>query len=380
MKSSRFDTKLIHGAYDRAGHYGSLTPPLYQTSTYSFDSAEAGERRFAGEEAGYVYSRLGNPTVHTLEARMAELEGGEAAVAFSSGMAAVSAVLVTEGVYGCTYGFFSMLEERFGVEVDFLAMEDEEALSQALRPETKVIYVETPINPTMKLVDVEMVTRFAREHGLQVVVDNTFATPYLQRPLAQGADVVVHSATKYLGGHGDLIAGVAVGRENFMEQVRMETHKDIGGILAPFDAWLLLRGLKTLSLRMDRHCENAAYVFERLKDHPKVRSIRFPGDPASDTFRLAERQMSQFGGLISFELHGGKKEAQAFLNRLKLAQIAVSLGDPETLCQHPYTMTHSVVPVDKRREMGISDALLRVSVGLEHPEDIWQDLKQALDG
>ncbi|WP_035186040.1 methionine gamma-lyase [Alteribacter aurantiacus] len=389
MEKKKLETRLIHGEYDRKKHYGSLTPPLYQTSTFTFDSAEQGEARFAGIESGYIYSRLGNPTVAILEKAIADLEEGEEGVAFASGMAAVSSILlalvkhgehilVSEGVYGCTYGFLQLVDDRYGIEHDFIEMSDEDTIRNRIKPNTKVLYVETPINPTMKLIDLKMVIRVAKESGVTVVVDNTFCSPYLQQPLTLGADVVIHSATKYICGHGDVIAGLAVGKAAFMQVVRGTTLKDMGGVMAPFDAWLLLRGLKTLSVRMDRHCSNAKGLYEKLKMHPMIKSVVYPGDPDYTQFTLAEKQMKQPGGLITFEIEGGKEEAQSFMNHLKMVQVAVSLGDAESLIQHPATMTHAVVPSEKRLEMGITEGMLRLSVGLENVEDIWEDLSQAL--
>ncbi|WP_240377407.1 methionine gamma-lyase [Bacillus piscicola] len=389
MKKKELDTRLIHGTHSSQGDHGSLVPPIHQTSTFSFTSAEQGEKRFAGEEAGYIYSRLGNPTVRELEEKIADLENGEEGIAFSSGMAAVSSVLtslvktgdhilVSEGIYGCTFGLLDMLKERFQVDYDLIPMDTEEAIVSRIRPETKVIYIETPINPTMKLVDLKLATSIARKRDIHCVVDNTFASPMLQRPLEFGADVVLHSATKYIGGHGDVVAGLAVGKKDFISRVRQSAQKDMGGVLGPFDAWLLMRGLKTLGLRMTRHCENAQAVFEQLKDHPKVNNIYYPGDPNFPQHDLAAAQMEQFGGLISFELNGDKTTAQRFMNELQLIHIAVSLGDAETLIQHPASMTHSAVPPKSRKEMGISEQLLRLSVGLESDSDIWEDLEQAL--
>ncbi|MGO4888733.1 methionine gamma-lyase [Anaerobacillus sp. MEB173] len=389
-KISRFETKVIHDGYDSEQHYGSLSTPLYQSSTFTFPSAESGEKRFAGEEEGYVYSRLGNPTTSILQERIASLEGGEAGLAFSSGMAAVSAVLFSlvksndhilcsEGIYGCTFGLLQLIKERFNVDHDLISMETEEQLLQHIRPETKVIYVESPINPTMKLVNLEMVVHVAKKRNITVVVDNTFCSPYLQKPLEIGCDVVVHSATKYLSGHGDIIAGLVAGRKEYIQEVAMTTQKDIGGVLSPFDAWLLLRGMKTLAVRMDRHCENAMKVALQLKSHPKVKKVIYPGVEDFVQKEIAMKQMRMPGGMISFEIDGGKMAAQKIMNQLNMIKIAVSLGDAETLIQHPATMTHSVVPPEVRAKMGISDQLLRLSVGLEAWEDIWEDLEQALN-
>lgn len=389
-KEFRFETEAIHAGYDAKLNEGSLIPPLYQTSTYAFSSAEEGENRFAGIEDGYIYSRLGNPTVAILEERMAALEKGEAALAFASGMAAVSAVLmaltksgdhilVSKGIYGCTFGLLQLLKQKYEIDHDFSMMDSRATVEQAILPNTTCIYIETPINPTMRLVDLEMVATVAKEKGIPVVVDNTFCSPYIQTPLTLGCDVVVHSATKYIGGHGDVIAGIVIGKLDFINTVRKTTQKDIGGIISPFDAWLLLRGLKTLPVRMDRHCHNATKLYHFLKQHPKIDRVYFPGARHHPDFSIAQKQMRQAGGMISFALKGNRETAQAFVNQLKLIRIAVSLGDAETLIQHPATMTHSVVPKADREKMGISDTCLRLSVGLEAWEDLQEDLEQALE-
>ncbi|GGJ82763.1 methionine gamma-lyase [Lentibacillus kapialis] len=386
----QFETSAIHDGYDPSDLLGSLATPLFQTSTFTFETAEQGERRFAGEEAGYIYSRLGNPTVSVLEEKMAALEKGERALGFASGMAAVSAILValtkandhiicSAGLYGCTFGLVSMMKEKYNIEHDFSMMETKDELRQLIRPQTTCIYVETPINPTMKLIDLEMVSEVAREHNIPVVVDNTFASPYLQRPLELGCDVVIHSATKYIGGHGDVIAGVAVGTREFLDNVQMTTQKDIGGIMSPLDAWLLIRGLKTLPIRVDRHCDNAEKIYAELSSHPNVSRVLYPDDHDHPDYHIRQNQMKRGGGLISFEIKGTKKDAQQMLNNLEFVKIAVSLGDAETLIQHPATMTHAVVPEASRQKMGITDQLIRLSVGLEEWKDIWKDLEQALD-
>ncbi|WP_170006202.1 methionine gamma-lyase [Bacillus fonticola] len=386
----RFETQAIHGGYNSNEQMGSLVPPLFQTSTFTFPTAEEGERRFAGESDGYVYTRLGNPTVKVLEEKIAFLEQGEGALAFASGMAAVSAtlfhltktgdhILCSEGVYGCTFGLLQLMKEKHHIAHDLMPLDNEDSMRAAIQENTTCIYIETPINPTMKLVDLPMIVRVAKERNIPVVVDNTFCSPYLQQPLTLGCDFVVHSATKYIGGHGDVIAGLVVGRsKEAMQEMAMTTMKDIGGVLSPFDAWLLLRGLKTLPIRLDRHCDNAEKVATELKKHPNVKRIYYPGDPEFPQYELAQKQMRKPGGLISFEIDGTKEDAQQLLNRLRLLKIAVSLGDAETLIQHPATMTHAVVPEKQRKKMGISDTLIRLSVGLEAWEDIWTDLEQAL--
>ncbi|PFN27124.1 methionine gamma-lyase [Bacillus cereus] len=383
MKKKHMETALIHHGYTSEEHKGSLTPPLFQTSTFTFETAQQGEASFAGVDPSYIYSRLGNPTVKLFEERMAVLEEGEEALAFGSGMAAISATLIgflkagdhiicSNGLYGCTYGFLEVLEEKFMITHSFCDMETEEDLESKIRPNTKLIFVETPINPTMKLIDLKQVIRVAKRNGLLVIVDNTFCSPYLQRPLELGCDAVVHSATKYIGGHGDVVAGVTICKTKALADKIRPMRKDIGGIMAPFDAWLLLRGLKTLAVRMDRHCDNAEKIVSFLKNHDAVEGVWYPeGDVAS-------RQMKRGGGVISFSVKGGKEETQSFINDLHFITIAVSLGDTETLIQHPATMTHAAIPAELRKEMGIFDNLIRLSVGLEAWEDIVSDLEQAL--
>lgn len=387
MGKKRFETAVIHEGYDAKQMLGSLSTPLFQTSTYEFQSAEHGEKCFRGEDTGYIYTRIGNPTVHVLEKRIAELEGAESGLAFSSGMGAISAVLIaltkandhvlcSSGLYGCTFGLLMMMKEKYNMTVDFSDFTSKEEIRKQIKPETAVIYVETPINPTMKLIDLQLVAEVAKEFNIPVVVDNTFSSPYLQRPIELGCDVVVHSATKYLNGHGDVIAGLAVGKKDFLDEVAATTQKDIGAVLAPFDAWLLLRGMKTLPLRMDRHCDNAEKIVVKLVDHEKIAAVYYP---KKDEGNVYSKQMSRGGGVIAFEIKGSKEDAQKMLNKLTFAKVAVSLGDAETLIEHPATMTHAVIPEEERIKMGIKDNLIRLSVGLEAWEDIWEDLEQALN-
>ncbi|AWI13661.1 methionine gamma-lyase [Caldibacillus thermoamylovorans] len=389
-KKKRFETMLIHEGYSSKDFHSSLNPPIFHSSTFTFSGAEQGEKRFTGEEEGFIYSRLGNPTVRVLEERMAALEKGEAALAFGSGMAAVSAVLFhflysgchilcSRGVYGCTFGLLDLLHKKFGVTHTFSPMQTAEEIEAAIHDQTCCIYIETPINPTMELIDIRLVTDVAKKYGIPVIVDNTFCSPYLQNPLELGADYVIHSATKYISGHGDVIAGILIGKnKEDMQKIRMTTQKDIGGIIAPFDAWLLLRGLKTLHVRMDRHVENTRKLANYLKSHPFIEDIIYPGNPNSPYYSIMKKQMKAPGGMVSFKVKGGKCTAQEFMNRLKLIKIAVSLGDAETLIQHPATMTHAVVPSDVRKSMGITDNMLRLSVGLEAIDDILEDIEQAL--
>ena len=385
------DTLVIHEGYDDKLHHGSLAVPLYQTSTYAFETAKQGEDRFSGAEEGPIYSRLGNPTVSVLENRMTALEKGEGTLAFGSGMAAVSSILVhltktgdhvlcSRGIYGCTFGLLNIMEKKYNITHDLIQMRTEEEIEQAIKPETVCIYVETPINPTMELVDLYAVVNVAKRHGLRVVVDNTFSSPYLQTPLSIGADFVLHSATKYINGHGDVIAGLLVGNDKEeMEQIRMSIQKDYGGIMSPFDAWLLIRGLKTLPVRMERHTSNAEKLTTYLKGHALVDKVYYPFDEDNPQYEIAKRQMKAGGGLISFTVQGGREGAHLFMDSLSLIKIAVSLGDAETLIQHPATMTHSGVPEENRLSMGITNSLLRLSVGLEHADDLINDLADAFE-
>ncbi len=389
QKNHGVATRCVHAGQQPDPATGALTTPIYQTSTFVFASAEQGAARFAGTEPGYIYTRLGNPTQAALEEKMADLERGEAALAFGSGMGAISAVLMAlvkagdhviygDAIYGCTYAFLHEVLGRFGVEATPVDCSDLTAVEAAIKPNTRVLVLETPANPTMKLADIRALAAICHGRGISLVVDNTFMSPYLQRPLALGADVVVHSATKYIGGHGDVIAGIAVGSKAFIDEVRMTTLKNVGAVIAPFDAWLLLRGLKTLHVRLDRHCENAMRVAEFLERHPAVSKVYYPGLPSFEQYDLARLQMDGPGGIMAFELKGGLEAGRQLMNHVELCQVAVSLGDADTLIQHPASMTHSVVPAEQRAVMGISDGLVRLSVGLEDPADIIADLEAAL--
>ena len=385
MSNMKFSTRAVHAGYQKNEH-GALATPIYQTSTFIFDSAEQGGRRFALEEGGYIYSRLGNPTNTQVEEKLANLENGEAAVSTASGIGAITSVIwaaVSAGdhivaaktLYGCTFAFLNHGLSRFGVEVTFVDTTDPENVRAAMKQNTKVIYLESPANPNMTISDIEAISKIAHEvEGCIVVVDNTYCTPYLQRPLDLGADVVVHSATKYLNGHGDVIAGFAVGKQEFIDQVRLVGIKDMtGASLSPFDAYLINRGMKTLDLRMERHCANAQKVAEFLE------SIQYPGLKSFQQYSLAKKQMSLPGAMIAFEVKGGLEAGIQLMNTVELCTLAVSLGDTETLIQHPASMTHSPYTPEERAEAGISEGLVRISIGLEDPDDIISDLKQALD-
>ncbi|WP_417455231.1 methionine gamma-lyase [Kiloniella sp.] len=386
-----FATRAIHHAYNPLDHQGALNPPVYMTSTFAFDSAAQGGRRFAEEEGGYIYSRISNPTLALLEERMAILEGGEAALVTSSGMGAITSVfwtlvkpgdevIVDRTLYGCTFTFFNHGLERFGVKIRHVDLTDPANLADAISDKTRVVYFETPANPNMRIVDIEAISKVAHSKNATVVVDNTYCSPYLQRPLELGADLVVHSATKYLGGHGDLTAGAIVGSAELMHDIRLIGLKDMtGAVLSPQDAQLILRGLKTLSLRMDRHCKTAKTVARYLEDHKLVNKVYYPGLESFEQHDVAKKQMSDFGGMIAFELEGGLDMGQKMIDACQMIVRAVSLGDAETLIQHPATMTHSTYTEEERLKYDITDSLVRLSVGLEEEEDILADLDHALE-
>lgn len=392
-KIKGFGTLAIHAGNFEKETFGALATPIYQSSTFYFDSCEQGGRCFAGEESGFIYTRLGNPTTSVLEKKVAALENAEDAVAFGSGMGAITAclwsiaatgkhIVADEALYGCTFAFLNHGITRYGVKVTFVDTSDLQAVKDALRPNTCCVYIETPANPNLKIEDIEELSKLVHGYNKDImfVVDNTFATPCLTRPLDLGADVVVHSATKYLNGHGDVIAGFVCGRKDFMDEVRMFGLKDMtGAVMDPFAAFLILRGLKTLEIRVRRHCENAAVVAEYLNSHRKVAKVYYPGLENHPGHDIAAKQMNGgFGSIISFEVRGGKEAGMRLCNELKLITIAVSLGDAETLIEHPASMTHSTYAPEELRAAGISDGLVRLSVGLENAVDIIDDLERAL--
>jgi len=387
-----FATRAIHHGHDPYAGAGGLTPPVHVSSTYTFPTTQDGGDRFAGNAPGYVYSRLGNPTLDLLERRLASLEGSEAAVVTGSGMGAIAALMWTmlrpgdvlladQTLYGCTFSFFHHGLAEFGVEIRHIDLTQPGEVAKHVTPQTKGVYFETPANPNMRVVDIAAVSSEAHAAGLWVAVDNTYMTPYLQRPVELGADFVVHSATKYLGGHGDLLAGAVVGSAEAMHNVRMKGVKDYtGACMSAFDAHLVLRGVKTLALRMDRHCANAQAVAELLSTHPAVEKVYYPGLPGDAGYEVTRRQARGAGGMLAFDVVGGFGAARAFLDRLQLVIRAVSLGDCESLAQHPASMTHSTYTAEERARHGIGDGLVRMSVGLEDLEDIISDVRQALDG
>lgn len=386
-----FSTRAIHHGYNPLENNGALIAPIYLTSTFAFPTAEYGAGCFAGEEQGHFYTRISNPTLALLESRMAALESGEAAVAFSSGMGAIAAtfwtllrpadeIIVSRTLYGCTFALLHHGIAEFGINVLHVDMSNLADVEAAITPATRMIYVETPANPNMQLVDIAAISAIAHKHdNITVVIDNTYCTPYLQRPLEMGADVVVHSATKYLSGHSDITAGVVVARQTVADKIRLQGLKDLtGAVLSPQDAYLLMRGLKTLALRMDRHCSSALAIAQFLEEHPAVESVTYPGLPSFPQYALATRQMKMPGGMIAFELKGGLEAGRRFMNALSLFSRAVSLGGAESLAQHPASMTHSTYTREERALHDISEGLVRLAVGLEDLDDVLADITQAL--
>lgn len=393
MKQLSQETEIVHGVHSDPVTSFDLVPPIHMTSTFKFKNADHGADLFSGRETGYIYTRIGNPTVDLLERKIAVLEGGESGVATASGMAAVAAAalsLSTPGdnfvacstLYGGTYALFSTDLARLRIQARFIPLRmsgTREEIEGKIDGKTRFLYIETPANPTLDIIDISLWAELARRRGIPLIVDNTFASPYLQHPLALGADIVVHSATKYLGGHGDLIGGLIVGTNRMIGQLRESHMNHFGPVMSPFNAWLVLRGMKTLALRMTRHSETALAVAEWLSVHPRVAAVFYPGLASHPGHALARKQMKQFGGMIAFEVHGGVAAGKAVMNGVRLCTLAVSLGDCESLIQHPASMTHAVYSPEERRMAGISDGLIRLSVGLEQVQDILEDLSQALD-
>ncbi|WP_456409689.1 trans-sulfuration enzyme family protein [Oceanithermus sp.] len=382
----RFRTRALHAGSRPDPTTGAHVTPVFRTSTFAYGSFDRGARMFAGEEPGYVYTRIGNPTVRVFEEKVASLEGAEDAVAFASGMAAIAALTLTflrpgdelaflGPLYGGTEGLFLETLARFSIAVRDVA---DLPPGEWVGERTRMLYVETPTNPTLRIHDLEQVGRVGRERGVLTVADNTFATPYLTRPLEFGLDVVLHSATKYLGGHGDAIGGVVAGPAEMMQELRMHGLRHVGGAMSPEDAFLFMRGVKTLALRMEAHCDGAEAVAGFLEEHPAVARVYYPGLPHHPGHEIAARQMDRYGGMVALELHGGFEAARVFLDGLELFTQAVSLGDVESLATHPASTTHELLPPEVRGRQGITPGLVRLSVGIEDPRDLLEDLEQAL--
>ncbi|NOU16066.1 MAG: PLP-dependent transferase [Bacteroidales bacterium] len=383
-----FNSLLIHGGMG-VDPMGSATVPIYQTSTFAFENVDEGARCFAGESKGYMYTRIGNPTISALERQIALLEKGFGAVAVSSGMAAVSTIYMsflksgdhivsTDAVYGPSRGIMETYFKKFGVESTYINTGNLDAVRQAIKPNTKMLFIETPTNPTMEISDIKACCDIAHQHNLIVVVDNTFCSPYLQRPIEFGADVVFHSMTKFINGHADIVAGIIITKNEELYKIVRPTMVGMGCNMDPHQAYMVLRGVKTLSIRMDRAQENAIKIAEYLEKHPKVEWIKFPGLKSHPQYELAKKQMAGPGAMISFGLKGGLDAGKILMNNVKLALLAVSLGGIETLIQHPASMTHSKMSKENREKAGITDGLVRFSVGIEDLKDIIADLDQAL--
>lgn len=389
LSKAKFATLCVHGSGGADIQTGAISVPIYQSSTFAFRSAKHGAALFAGEEEGYVYTRLGNPTQAALESEMAFLEGGEAALCFSSGMATISGIILalcrngenlisSDTVYGGTHNLYKESLPLWDIAVKEVDAVDPKNIENAIDEKTRLIFIETPANPTLSLIDIVECAKIAKKNHIPLVVDNTFATPYLQRPIELGAEIIVHSATKYIGGHGDTIAGIAVGKKDFIDDLRAKILRDLGAIISPLNAWLLLRGLKTLPVRMDRHCANALEIAKFLSLHPKINWVRHPGLSTHPQHELAARQMKKFGGMVTFEVKGGRSAGEKLMNSVGLITLAVSLGDCDSLIEHPASMTHSTYSPEELEEVGISEGLIRLSVGLEDSSDIITDLKLAL--
>ena len=387
-KNLHFDSKCVHsgiGDYQ----FGPVVPPIYQTSTFKFESAEHGAALFKGETEGYIYTRMKNPTVEAMENAVAELEGGHKSLGCASGMAAISTIFISllnsgdhvvcsKSVYGPTLTLLQTIMSRFCVESTFVDTDVEGEIEKAMKPNTKLVYIETPANPMISITDLEVATRVAHAHGALVVVDNTFMSPALQQPFNFGVDVILHSMTKFLNGHADVVAGIIVVKDEEMYLKTRKTLNQLGGVIDPFNSFLVHRGLRTLSIRMQRHCESSQFIAEYLENHPKVKWVRYPGLKSHPNYQVGLKQHSAPGGMISFELKGGFKAGEVVMNSVKLSTLAVSLGGVETLIQHPASMTHLSMGAEARKDAGITEGLVRLSVGIENVKDIMEDLEQAL--
>ena len=381
-------TKAIHAGLDPLRHHGAVSVPIYQSSTFAFPSAEEGAARFAGTSDGPIYTRLGNPTVQALEACVAELEHGAGAIATATGMGAIGTVFLgllaagdhvvcTHPVYGATGGLLTKYFARWGVSATFVAAPDTEGIARAIRPDTRLIFAETPANPTLDLVDLRAVAGLAKRAGIPLAVDNTFAGPHLQLPLELGADIVVHSMTKSLNGHADVVAGVIVVRDEAMLRLLRPAATTFGTTIDPHQAWLVLRGIRTLGMRVERAQENAIQLAQWLERHEEIAWVRYPGLVSHPQYELARTQMRGPGSVITFELKAGEEAGRVLMNSVHLITLAVSLGGVESLIEHPASMTHASVPEKEQREQGITPGLVRLAVGCEDVNDLREDLAQA---
>lgn len=388
IKKEGFNSKLIH-AGEIEDPMGSAVTPIYQTSTFQFKNAEHGAKCFSGESDGYIYTRIGNPTIKDLEQAVAALENGYDGIATSSGMSAINTVYLallgagdhmisTNAVYGPSRGIMETLYPKFNVESSYIDTTNAENVKKAIKSNTKLIYIETPANPTMSITDLKEVAKIAHEAGIPLCVDNTFCSPYLQKPLDLGADIVLHSMTKFINGHADIVAGMLVTKERSMYDKLRYVMVNVGCNMDPHQAFLTRRGLKTLGIRIDRAQENAKKIAEFLENHPNIAWIKYPGLKSHPQYELAKKQMSGPGSMLSFGLKGGFEAGKKMMDNVKLALLAVSLGGIETLIQHPASMTHSKISKENKEKAGITDELVRLSVGIEDVEDIIHDLEQAI--
>ncbi len=387
-KNLGFNSKLVHSG-DYKDEFGSAVTPIYQTSTFAFKNAQHGADLFGGKEKGYIYTRIGNPTIDALENKLAELENGYRGIALASGMAAVTTVYMallgqgdhmisTAAVYGPSRGVMEGHFAKFGVESSYVNTADLSEIEKAIRPNTKLLYLETPANPTIQLTDIKRASEIAHKHGIVVCVDNTFSSPYLQKPLDLGADIALHSLTKFINGHADIVGGALIAKDVDLYNNLRKTMAYMGGNMDPHQAYLVIRGVKTLSIRIDRAQESSMKIAEYLEKHPKIDWVKYPGLTSFAQHELAKEQMSGFGTMISFELKGGQEAGRILMDNVRLATLAVSLGGVETLIQHPASMTHAAVSREDKLAAGITDGLVRYSVGIEDVEDLIADLEHAL--
>lgn len=384
----KYDTKCVHAGIEN-NEFGSVVPPIYQTSTFKFESAKHGADLFNGKGNGYIYTRMGNPTIKAMEMAVTELEGGHKGLGCSSGMAAIHTVfasllkaddhvICSKAVYGPTSTLLGTVFNKFNISTTFVNGSDLNCINNAIKPETRIIYIETPGNPTLEITDLREVSKIARLNNAYLVVDNTFMSPVLQQPLKLGADIVVHSLTKFLNGHADVVGGIIIVKDEELYKSVRKVLNQIGGVVDPFNAFLVHRGMKTLALRMEKHSRSAMKIATFLEGHPEVKWVRYPGLKSHPQFEVGKKQHKDHGGMISFELKGGIEAGRIVMDSLKLCQLAVSLGGVETLIQHPASMTHASMGKDARETAGITDGLVRISVGIENVDDIIDDLKQAL--
>jgi len=384
-----FATLAVHAGEAPCPLTGALDTPIYQSTTFASKDADEMAAVYGEKQFGYMYTRYGNPTIRALEEKVAALEGGEAALAFSSGMAAISSAIMTyiqsgdhavaaRSLYGAAYNFLNRKLPRMGASTTFVPSRRIEDFEKAIRPNTRLIYFETPSNPILEIVDMAALAALGRARGIPTMIDNTFASPALQQPLKLGVSVSVHSATKYLCGHGDAMGGMVIGSKEYISQLSHEMLRDFGGVISPFNAWLILRGTRTLHIRMPVHCSNAQKIAEFLAAHPKVERVNYPGLPKHPGHELARKQMKAFGAMISFEVKGGYESGKKVMDRVKIFARAASLGDTRSLIVHSASTSHQAVPREQRLAIGITDGLVRLSVGVEAVEDLIADLDQAL--